>query len=563
MPQIPDRVLEVVEQLRNGKQPRRTSVKKLLKWFGAHRRTPKIISEIQNVLRLAGVTTNPDWLGPGMDGPLRFVLTSDIRSSSSITQTDPSQNGSSGDDSEPINQAASATDQSSAIARSGEGIVAEQPPRAQIDDRPVVSQPHDWVISALREKWDRGLLNLQPHYQRQYVWELRPELPSRLIESVLLEIPIPPLYFGKLAGGGLEVIDGQQRLKTLINFVTNSFPLRKLSCMPSLEGKKFRELSEEYQEKIRDFPIRTIVIDTVENPNLRYEIFERLNRGSMALNAQELRNCVYRGPFNELLGKLEKDRIWRAVKDGLPSLMASANDPEPRFIEREMILRFFALANRLNFYTGKLKQFLNDYMRSYAPQDDDQINIQAASFQEAMENVHVVFGINSGRLYSRRRGNDGAWETKFAITALEIQASALLGHSRAKVQLAADQIRDLFVFFLFSDQKIQDALSKHTSGTKETIHRWTAFRSQVQPILDGTIVEPRFFDFEHRKGLYDKLPVCQICRNQIRSFEDSTVDHIIPYSKGGKTIPDNGQLAHRWCNAQKNIQLPPQAAGVS
>jgi hypothetical protein len=76
----------------------------------------------------------------------------------------------------------------------------DTPPPAKADDRPVSSQPHDWTLSTLRDKLERGQLELQPTYQREYVWKLRPELPSRLIESLLLEIPIPPIYFGKITG---------------------------------------------------------------------------------------------------------------------------------------------------------------------------------------------------------------------------------------------------------------------------------------------------------------------------------------------------------------------------
>ena len=244
--------------------------------------------------------------------------------------------------------------------------------QAADDDRPVVSKPADWTITSLREKWEGGLLQLQPNFQRQYVWWLKPELPSRLIKSILLEIPIPPLYFGRLGGGKLEVIDGQQRLTTLIEFVTNKFPLQRLTRMPSLNGQTFRELSTEHQEKIKDTPIRTVEINAGNNTELRYEIFERLNRGSMALNEQELRNCVYRGPFNILLSELEKDAKWRRVKGG--------EEPEPRFKEREMILRFSALANRVKFYKGNLKRFLNDYMANYAPHDGAAINEQAQMF---------------------------------------------------------------------------------------------------------------------------------------------------------------------------------------
>ncbi len=125
---------------------------------------------------------------------------------------------------------------------------------------------------------------------------------------------MPPIYFGKMPGGRLEVIDGQQRLTTLIKFVSNGFPLQKLPRVSSLNGKLYRELDPEYQEKISDAPIRSIVIDAGNDPNLRYEVFERLNRGAMGLNEQELRNCVYRGPFCDLLAELEADGTWRRVK---------------------------------------------------------------------------------------------------------------------------------------------------------------------------------------------------------------------------------------------------------
>ena len=174
------------------------------------------------------------------------------------------------------------------------------------DDRPVSSQPNDWNISTLRDKYERGQVDLQPHYQREYVWELKPELPSRLIESLLLEIPVPPIYFGKMPGGRLEVIDGQQRLTTLIRFVRNEFHLQRLQRLGNLNGKYFREMSDEQQAKVLDAPIRSIVIDAGNNQNLRYEVFERLNRGAMGLNEQELRNCVYRGPFCDLIGELRE-----------------------------------------------------------------------------------------------------------------------------------------------------------------------------------------------------------------------------------------------------------------
>jgi hypothetical protein len=437
---------------------------------------------------------------------------------------------------------------------------AEQPP-VEEDTRPVFSQPHDWTISSLREKYEKGLIDLTPEYQRGYVWALKDELPPRLIESILLEIPIPPIYLGKLQGGKMDVIDGQQRLTTLFRFVGNQLMLKKLQRLSGLNGKRFRELHEELQNKILDAPIRSIVIDTGSNDTLRYEVFERLNRGAMALTEQEIRNAVYRGPFNALLARLEKDPVWRKIR-GTP-------EPDPRFIEREMILRFFAFSQRIDSYSGNLKRFLNDYMGTYAPRDPQQIDEMEAMFTQTMKNVYTVFGEHSARLYSTGTEDhptaDGRWESKFSVAALDIQASALNGQNPARVQAAAEQIREAYIFYLLTNAQVRLAISRQPAGTTATKTRWYGFKSEVQRLLSGVHIEPRFFSYEFRKQLYDRSPVCQLCHNQIHSLEDATVDHIHPYSKGGKTVPDNAQLAHRSCNAKKcaNVEAGlPASSGL-
>lgn len=122
-----------------------------------------------------------------------------------------------------------------------------------------------------------------------------------------------------------------------------------------------------------------------------------------------------------------------------------------------MILRFLALANRVKFYKGGLKRFLNDYMAKYAPHDAAAIVEQAGMFRQTMQNVYTVFGPNSGRLYNVPAGSrDGRWDKKFSIAALEIQASALLGQDPAKVQKVADQIKEHYLLLLFTDKTVQD-----------------------------------------------------------------------------------------------------------
>lgn len=350
----------------------------------------------------------------------------------------------------------------------------------EVDARPVSSQPNDWNVRTLREKYDRGLINLQPDYQREYVWGTKPDLQSRLIESLILRIPVPPLYFMELMDGKIEVVDGQQRLTTLIKFVTNDFPLSKLQKLSSLNNKYFKDLTIGQQEKILDASIRSIVINAGSNHNLRYEIFERLNRGAVSLKEQEIRNCAYRGPFCDLLTELEMDSNWRNVK--------GTDTPEPRFKEREMILRFFALTNRIDYYTGNLKKFLNDYMGEYAPNDVPQVNELGSLFRKTMQNVYLTFGDKSGKLFTIEEDEpftSGKWEKKFSISALDIQASALIGYSPSKVKAAAHTIRESYKFFLVTNPQVRAAISRRPSAKVATQTRWFDFKVVVKEIMNN------------------------------------------------------------------------------
>jgi 5-methylcytosine-specific restriction endonuclease McrA len=177
-----------------------------------------------------------------------------------------------------------------------------------------------------------------------------------------------------------------------------------------------------------------------------------------------------------------------------------------------------------------------------------------------MTNVWAVFGPNSGKLYTAGTEDqptaEGRWEPKFSISALDIQAAAVMRQHPAKIQNAAEQIRELYTYYLLTQPQVRLAISRQPAGTAATKLRWTGFKAEVAKILDGTYVEPRFFSFEYRKQLFDQSPACKICGNQIHAFDDCTVDHIHPYARGGKTVPENGQLAHRNCNARKSMTLP-------
>ena len=175
-------------------------------------------------------------------------------------------------------------------------------------DNRIFTSSGDPEIVSLYDQWKRGRLDLQPDFQRQYVWDAAKA--SKLIESAILRIPLPIIYLSEEQDGKEYVIDGQQRLTSFFAFIDGAFPdgkLFKLSGLivcAELNGKKFSELSEELQDKVRRYKIRAITFLKDSSENLKFEIFERLNTGSVQLNDQELRNCLYRGNFNVALKEM-------------------------------------------------------------------------------------------------------------------------------------------------------------------------------------------------------------------------------------------------------------------
>src|SRR3990172_3109289 len=227
-----------------------------------------------------------------------------------------------------------------------------------ITQRKIFSDKGDPEIDSLYKKFKKGKLDIQPQFQRQYVWDNVKA--SRLIESIFLDIPLPIIYLSEEEDGKTYVIDGQQRLTSLFGFIDGKHPdgkpfkLVKTSVFPALIGKTFRELPDDLQEKITCYKVRIITFLKDSAQNLKYEIFERLNSGSVSLNDQELRNCIFRGTYNEFLKELSDDPDFR--------FLLGIQRPDKRMKDVELVLRFAAFyhSTYLN-YKSPMKNFLNQY----------------------------------------------------------------------------------------------------------------------------------------------------------------------------------------------------------
>lgn len=239
-----------------------------------------------------------------------------------------------------------------------------------LDEEPYIeysltSYPSDYTLSVLHEQWNNGDI-IVPDFQRGYVWNVRQA--SKLIESFLLGLPIPQVFFYVDDDNKFLVIDGQQRITSVAYFfdeffgeeqggTRKVFRLNGLSRSSPYEGKSFSDLDPTTQRKLKNSPLRAINIRQLrpeaENTSV-YQIFERLNTGGTPLKSQEIRNAVYRGRLNESLKDLNRVKSWRSLlgKQGVDKHMRDV----------ELLLRVFALTYFRSDYDGMMKDFLSRVM---------------------------------------------------------------------------------------------------------------------------------------------------------------------------------------------------------
>ena len=247
------------------------------------------------------------------------------------------------------------------------------------EERRLITQPYDLGVRGIADDIAHDRISLNIQYQRQYVWDRGKA--SRLIESLLLNVPIPVCYFAEDESGVYEVIDGLQRLTTIRDYLTDKFALSGLPVLHELEGAKFSELIPRDRRRLESRTIRCIVITEDSHPDIKFDVFERLNTGAAMLTAQELRNSVYRGPFNDSLRVLAKEAYFT-------DLVGTTSNRRMDF--EELILRFFSLASGLESYKPPLRQFLNEYMRKnrQSPADPRLVDL----FQQCCEVAQSSLG---------------------------------------------------------------------------------------------------------------------------------------------------------------------------
>jgi len=287
----------------------------------------------------------------------------------------------------------------------------------------------------------KAAINLDPDFQRRERWTT--EKQSGLIESFLLNVPVPPIYLAEDEYGQYSVVDGKQRLTAIRAFMTGNLVLRALEKFTELENRSFATLPEPLQNALNIRPyVRVVTLLKQSDPTLKFEVFTRLNRGGEPMLPQELRKVAYRGSLSDLVFELSEAPFLREQ-------LKITSDESPAFKnmdDAEYVLRYFALRSHWQTFSGSLRGELDGYMVKNQHANPARIKTLRGDFLRPLSACQKIWGTHA---FKRHTGTD--WRSQFLagmydaeMLAVSELADSELGKTFTKSTSAVERTATLF-----------------------------------------------------------------------------------------------------------------------
>lgn len=286
----------------------------------------------------------------------------------------------------------------------------------------IVTEQARYPLNSIASIVDSPSYRLSPEYQRRHRWSTDQQ--SRLIESLIMNVPVPPIFLYEYDYSKYEVMDGLQRLTAIHAFYADGFSLQGLTQWPELNGRCYSSLPEKVREGIDRRYLSSVILlkETAKNEEdalkLKQMVFERINSGGAKLTPQETRNAIFDGPLNRLCIRLSKNaslcRLWgipvpetRELEGGVPSEIRLTNEDFRKMEDVELVLRFFAFRQKRALHKSTVP--LSVYMDSFLKYGNDLPNSVLIDleniFLETTALIEEVFGEQAFWLFRHRRGN--------------------------------------------------------------------------------------------------------------------------------------------------------------
>ena len=334
-------------------------------------------------------------------------------------------------------------------------------------------------------------MEVRPFYQRRSRWD--EERQSKLIESFIINIPVPPVFLYEKAFDSYEVMDGQQRITAITDFYSNRFALKGLDLWPELNGMKYSDLPNKIRSGLDRRSISSIILLKESAPDeedaifLRQLVFERLNTGGIKLERQEIRNSLSSGSFNDMLFKLAQNNTFRKIW-GLPKFEPVEIDNHKMPIYKksffkkmediEVILRFFTLRHMEHYKYG-IQGFLDLYMVRSTNFKNYDLDFLKSLFEETLNTAHSIYGDDVFKVYDN--GITKGKPVKGMYDAIMVSLSELVpDHHKfiEKKNIIVKSTKELF------DEKGSSSITGRASTKSDLENRINLFRQLFLSSLD-------------------------------------------------------------------------------
>jgi len=336
----------------------------------------------------------------------------------------------------------------------------------------LVLQQADLSLQSISDMVESKAIDINPKYQRRKRWSSKKE--SDLIESFILNIPVPPIYLAEDAYGTYSVIDGKQRITAIHNFLSGKLKLEDVEKFKEIDGFYFEDLPINIKNALKIRPyLRVVTLLKQSDNNLKYEVFLRLNKAGVSLNSQEIRNVAFRGKFNNLLIKISENENFKNI----------FKSKENSRIYREMtdvqfILRFFTVKNSWGKFPGNMDIAMDKFMKENYQANDQQIEKFENDFYRAF---NAALSIWEDKVFLNPIGSkrvlQGFYDIQMVCLSLldNTQLKKVLDNKEQVKKLLEDEINK-------KDKKFVTALTQFTSNPKNVEYRIETFLNLLKEI---------------------------------------------------------------------------------
>lgn len=331
--------------------------------------------------------------------------------------------------------------------------------------RELITSTIDYNLESLSQLINKRTIDLAPKYQRRFRWDEKRK--SKLIESFLMNVPIPPIFLNEDDFGQYSVIDGKQRLSSISEFLTGKLTLSGLEVFEDLNGKNFYDLPVEFQNSIKiRATVRAIIILRQSDKDIKYEVFQRLNTGGVKLNAQEIRNSAFPGKLNDKIIELSESKEFHKML-GIKTKTKSRVYQEMRDVE--LVLRFLALKDTWSDYSGGLKKTLDTYMDDNKNMIEKEVNKLANQFEDTIEKVNTVFGQDGS--FRRWLPENNKWKQQVSAPIYDAQIFACYKKNKLKLSANKAKIMAEFKKLFKDDNAFIESIESSTATPNRFLYR--------------------------------------------------------------------------------------------